>query len=129
MVEGRVKVKARSAGVCASKGQAASRCASAHHPTRPAGHSEAQRRVNQFDVQAAALPWPIHLDAYTQYIYSARMNSPTHPRRDSAVGPRKRTTMTIRPDYLADAKRLGITVSEAAERGLRDAIREAEAAR
>jgi antitoxin CcdA len=36
--------------------------------------------------------------------------------------------MTIRPDYLADAKRLGITVSEAAERGLRDAIREAEAA-
>jgi antitoxin CcdA len=57
------------------------------------------------------------------------MNSPTHPSRDSAVGPRKRTTMTIRPDYLADAKRLGITVSEAAERGLRDAIREAEAAR
>ena len=37
--------------------------------------------------------------------------------------------MTIRPDYLADAKRLGIVVSEAAERGLRDAIREAEAAR
>jgi antitoxin CcdA len=36
--------------------------------------------------------------------------------------------MTIRPDYLAAAKRLGITVSEAAERGLRDAIREAEAA-
>jgi antitoxin CcdA len=42
--------------------------------------------------------------------------------------PRKRTTLTIRPDYLAAAKRLGITVSEAAERGLRDAIREAEAA-
>ena len=42
--------------------------------------------------------------------------------------PRKRTTMTIRPDYLAAAKRLGITVSKAAERGLRDAIREAEAA-
>lgn len=56
------------------------------------------------------------------------MNSPSHPRRDSAAGPRKRTTMTIRPDYLAAAKRLGITVSEAAERGLRDAIREAEAA-
>lgn len=56
------------------------------------------------------------------------MNRPTHPRRDSATGPRKRTTMTIRPDYLAAAKRLGITVSEAAERGLRDAIREAEAA-
>jgi antitoxin CcdA len=36
--------------------------------------------------------------------------------------------MTIRPDYLAAAKRLGIVVSEAAERGLRDAIREAEAA-
>jgi antitoxin CcdA len=69
------------------------------------------------------------LDAYTQCIYLASMNSPAHPRRDSAVGPRKRTTMTIRPDYLADAKRLGITVSEAAERGLRDAIREAEAAR
>lgn len=44
------------------------------------------------------------------------------------AAPRKRTTMTIRPDYLADAKRLGIVVSEAAERGLRDAIREAEAA-
>ena len=57
------------------------------------------------------------------------MNSPTHPRRETAIGPRKRTTLTIRPDYLADAKRLGIVVSEAAERGLRDAIREAEAAR
>jgi len=43
-------------------------------------------------------------------------------------GPRKRTTLTIRPDYLAAARRLGITISEAAERGLADAIREAEAA-
>jgi antitoxin CcdA len=56
------------------------------------------------------------------------MNSPSHPRHTTVVGPRKRTTLTIRPDYLADAKRLGITISEAAERGLRDAIREAEAA-
>jgi antitoxin CcdA len=57
------------------------------------------------------------------------MNSHTPPHRTAPTTPRKRTTMTIRPDYLADAKRLGITVSEAAERGLRDAIREAEAAR
>lgn len=56
------------------------------------------------------------------------MNRPAHPRRDLADGPRKRTTLTIRPDYLADAKRLGIVVSEAAERGLAQAIREAEAA-
>ena len=57
------------------------------------------------------------------------MNSHTLSRRAAPTTPRKRTTMTIRPEYLADAKRLGITVSEAAERGLRDAIREAEAAR
>lgn len=57
------------------------------------------------------------------------MNSHTPTRLKVPSAPRKRTTMTIRPDYLADAKRLGITVSEAAERGLRDAIREAEAAR
>lgn len=56
------------------------------------------------------------------------MNSHTPSRRTTPSAPRKRTTMTIRPDYLADAKRLGIVVSEAAERGLRDAIREAEAA-
>lgn len=55
------------------------------------------------------------------------MNSHTPSRLKAPNAPRKRTTMTIRPDYLADAKRLGITVSEAAERGLRDAIREAEA--
>ena len=56
------------------------------------------------------------------------MNSHTPTRRSASATPRKRTTITIRPDYLAAAKRLGITVSEAAERGLRDAIREAEAA-
>jgi antitoxin CcdA len=56
------------------------------------------------------------------------MNSHTVSRPKTTTAPRKRTTMTIRPDYLAAAKRLGITVSEAAERGLRDAIREAEAA-
>jgi antitoxin CcdA len=56
------------------------------------------------------------------------MNSHTPPHRTAPTTPRKRTTMTIRPDYLTAAKRLGITVSEAAERGLRDAIREAEAA-
>lgn len=50
-------------------------------------------------------------------------------RRNAADAPRKRTTLTIRPDYLEAARRLGITISEAAERGLRDAIREAEAAR
>lgn len=56
------------------------------------------------------------------------MKSHTPLRRAASATPRKRTTMTIRPDYLAAAKRLGITISEAAERGLRDAIREAEAA-
>jgi len=56
------------------------------------------------------------------------MNSHNPARLDAPGAPRKRTTMTIRPDYPAAAKRLGITVSEAAERGLRDAIREAEAA-
>lgn len=69
------------------------------------------------------------LDAYSVCIYIGRMNSHTPTRLKTPHAPRKRTTMTIRPDYLADAKRLGITVSEAAERGLRDAIREAEAAR
>lgn len=57
------------------------------------------------------------------------MSNASPSRRAAPTGPRKRTTLTIRPDYLAAAKRLGITVSEAAERGLRDAIREAEAAR
>lgn len=56
------------------------------------------------------------------------MTGHTPRRRSAPTAPRKRTTITIRPDYLADAKRLGITVSEAADRGLRDAIREAEAA-
>ena len=68
------------------------------------------------------------LDAYTSCIYIGHMNSHTPSRLKTPAAPRKRTTMTIRPDYLAAAKRLGITVSEAAERGLRDAIREAEAA-
>lgn len=53
------------------------------------------------------------------------MNRPT-PIAPST--PRKRTTITIRPDDFAAAKRLSIVVSEAAERGLRDAVREAEAA-
>ncbi len=71
----------------------------------------------------------LSLDAYASCIYIGYMNSHTPARLKATVTPRKRTTMTIRPDYLADAKRLGIVVSEAAERGLRDAIREAEAAR
>lgn len=69
------------------------------------------------------------LDAYASCIYIEHMNSHTPSRRTTQSALRKRTTMTIRPDYLAAAKRLGIVVSEAAERGLADAIREAEASR
>ncbi|WJY18084.1 type II toxin-antitoxin system CcdA family antitoxin [Alteriqipengyuania flavescens] len=42
--------------------------------------------------------------------------------------PRKRTSMTIRPDYLQRAKELGINASAAAEDGVGRAIRKAEAA-
>ncbi len=43
--------------------------------------------------------------------------------------PRKRTSMTIRPDYLQRAKELGINTSAAAEQGVGDAIHKAETAK
>lgn len=42
--------------------------------------------------------------------------------------PRQRTNLTLDPATLEAARRLGINLSEAAERGLQAAIREAEAA-
>lgn len=41
--------------------------------------------------------------------------------------PRQRTNLTLNPATLEAARRLGINLSEAAERGLEAAIREAEA--
>lgn len=49
--------------------------------------------------------------------------------RSAGHPPRKRTSMTIRPDYLQRAKELGINASAAAEQGVVEAIRKAEAAR
>lgn len=43
--------------------------------------------------------------------------------------PRQRTNLTVRPEYIAEARELGINLSEAAERGLVAAIADARAAR
>lgn len=42
--------------------------------------------------------------------------------------PRQRANLTIRPEYVAEARELGINLSEACERGLISAIAEARAA-
>lgn len=42
--------------------------------------------------------------------------------------PRRRTNLTINPDYVAEARELGVNLSEAAERGLVVAIKEARSA-
>jgi antitoxin CcdA len=47
------------------------------------------------------------------------------PRRS----PRRATNVTVRPEYVAEARELGINLSEAFERGLRQAIAEARRAR
>lgn len=52
----------------------------------------------------------------------------TSTRFSPKAPPRRRANLTIRPDYLEAARRLEINVSEAAERGLAAAIRDAEAA-
>lgn len=49
------------------------------------------------------------------------------PRRRSS--PRRAANVTVRPEYVAEARELGINLSEAFERGLRQAIAEARAAR
>lgn len=41
----------------------------------------------------------------------------------SAPQTRKRTSLTIRPDYLAEAKALDVNISRAAEQGLEQAIK------
>lgn len=51
----------------------------------------------------------------------------TSPLRSKA--PRQRTNVTIDPAHIAEARELGINISEAAERGLVAAIAEARAAR
>ncbi len=56
------------------------------------------------------------------------MTAHTPARPSPKAPPRRRANLTIRPEYLDAARRLEINVSEAAERGLVAAIREAEAA-
>lgn len=55
-----------------------------------------------------------------------RMNDQS-PRRSRL--PRQRTNLTIRPEYVAEARELGINLSEVLERGLIKAIAEARASR
>jgi antitoxin CcdA len=43
--------------------------------------------------------------------------------------PRRRTNLTVRPEYIEEARALGINLSEAFERGLRQAIAEARCRR
>lgn len=50
----------------------------------------------------------------------------THPRRSS---PRKATNVTVPPEIVSEAKELGINLSEAFERGLRESIAEVRAVR
>ena len=42
---------------------------------------------------------------------------------------RRATNVTVRPEYIAEARELGINISQASERGLREAIAEARAER
>jgi len=57
-----------------------------------------------------------------------RMNNTIPIAASTKRRPRQRANLTISPDALEAAQRLGINLSEAAERGLRLAIREAEEA-
>lgn len=50
----------------------------------------------------------------------------TPPSRSQS--PRQRANLTLRPEYVAEARELGINLSEACERGLVTAIAEARAA-
>lgn len=49
--------------------------------------------------------------------------------RPNVQAPRQRTNLTIRPEYIAEARELGINLSEACERGLVRAIADARAQR
>ncbi len=49
--------------------------------------------------------------------------------RSRARSPRRATNVTIRPDYIAEARELGINLSEVLEQGLERAIAEARAER
>ena len=55
-----------------------------------------------------------------------RQPLPAAARRSS---PRRATNVTVRPEYVAEARELGINLSEAFERGLCEAIAEARAQR
>jgi antitoxin CcdA len=56
-----------------------------------------------------------------------RMNDQHIDRRSRP--PRRRTNLTIRPEYVAEARELGINLSEVMERALIAAIAEARSAR
>lgn len=68
-----------------------------------------------------------HLDAYSLCVYIARMTKQFFRPNTDTNEPRRRTSLTLRPDYLAVAKELDINVSRAAEQGLKAAIQLAQA--
>ena len=59
------------------------------------------------------------------------MRMPSQFLRDSSrrSSPRRAANVTVKPEYVEEARALGINLSEAFERGLREAILEARAAR
>jgi antitoxin CcdA len=56
-------------------------------------------------------------------------NMEPHMGKALAVRPRKSTNVTLPPEVLERAKQLGINLSRASERGVREEIQEAEARR
>ena len=57
-----------------------------------------------------------------------RMNQPFRPASAKRPSPRKPTNLTARPEVVAEARELGINLSDVFERGLQQAIAEARAA-
>jgi antitoxin CcdA len=58
-----------------------------------------------------------------------KCNMEAHMGKALEVRPRKSTNVTLPPDVLDRAKELGINLSRASERGVREEIQEAEARR
>ena len=58
-----------------------------------------------------------------------RMPNTANTSMSRSLPPRQRTNLTIRAEYVAEARELGINLSEACERGLVAAINEAHAVR
>jgi antitoxin CcdA len=58
-----------------------------------------------------------------------RMPKPFLQASEGRPPPRRRANLTVRPDYIEEARALGINLSEAFESGLRQAIVEARSAR